>query len=166
MNRTYISICIAAFVVGASGLGSFKQDSSSPPLHRAGLPLKRRDNAQWKSIDAPTISSLSNQRLVLRGGGLPVLLLGAAALTATAANEGVRTRFLKALSNVRIGPYQLKQKPRPKKAVDAAPPKLATFGTKPATLDVRNGTWACEVLEDVEVYYRKLCNIFETNEYG
>jgi hypothetical protein len=135
-------------------LGSFKHDSSSPPLHGVGIHLKRSDHSQQKSSDVLPISSLNNKRLALRGGGLPVLLLGAAALTATATNEGVRSRFLKALSNVRIGPYQLKQKPRLKKVVDVAPPKQAAIGTNAAKLDVRNGTWACEVLEEVEVLNR------------
>jgi hypothetical protein len=148
MHRTFISFCFAAFVVGASGLGSFKPDPSSPPLHRAGLHLKKGDQSQLKSSDASPISSLHTKRLELRGGGLPILLMGAAALTATATNEGVRSRFLKALSNVRIGPYQLKQKPRLKKVVDVAQPKQAAIGTTP---DVRNGTWAREVLDEVEV---------------
>ena len=151
MHRTFISFCVAAFVVGAFGLGSFKQDSSSPPLHRADFHLKRKDHSQLKPSDLSPISSLNNKRLALRGGGLPILLLGAAALTATASNEGVRSRFLKALSNVRIGPYQLKQKPRLKKVVDVAPQKQAA---KAATLDVRNGTWASEVLDEVEVFNR------------
>ncbi len=135
-------------------MGSLQQDSSIPPLHRSDFHLKRKDQSQLKSSDVSPISSLKNKRLTLRGGGLPILLLGAAALTATASNEGVRSRFLKALSNVRIGPYQLKQKPRLKKVVDVPPPKQSGLGTKAATLDVRNGTWACEVLDEVEVFNR------------
>ena len=102
-------------------------------------------------------------RLALRGGGFPVLLLGtAAAITATATNEEIRSRFLKALSNIRIGPYQYRHKAKPKKSVDLAPTNLK-LPTKTPNLNVRNGTWAVEVTEEIEVSIQEFFCAYDEN---
>ena len=151
MHQALICILIAVtFIKSACSIGLSKQDSTLS-ISRVSKSLK--SGGQYEKL-LSSVSALDPEagRLRLRGGGLPIpLLLGAAAITATAANEEIRSKFLKALSNVRIGPYQYTPKAKPKK-VGEVPKKIINLAPNVSPkLDVRNGTWAVEVVDEVEV---------------
>jgi hypothetical protein len=144
-SKAFYILAAAALIELAYGISSLKQDSNA--LANAFRLNKKRGGDGLSTLAAS--STANANRLALRGGGFPVLLLGtAAAITATATNEEIRSRFMKALSNIRIGPYQLKHKAKPKKTLDQAAPKLALTTQ---SLNVRNGTWAVEATDEVEV---------------